>query len=90
MSLEKLNEMERAGVAIHVFGPGFLGSYAKNWNITAKKTYEGVELNIAITNPTLEGAIDDIYTRWVKAAIGLPNHSLLQIEHKTLDNEIPF
>lgn len=98
--MNKLIEMEQAGIAIYVFGPGYLGSYAKNWNIQAKKIDDGMELNISTSALTLPAAIDDVYERWIKATTGLPNHSLKQIEHRPpfndptldhrLDDEIPF
>lgn len=101
--MEKLIEMERAGVALYVFGPGFLGSYHKYWNIQAKKEDAGIKLEISTTHADLPTAIDDIYEKWVAATKGLPQHGLKQIEHESVKytkenppvyndhgNEIPF
>lgn len=102
--MEKLVEMERAGVSLYIFGPGWLGTYAKQWSVHAKKLEDGITLEIITQADDLQAAIDDTYEKWVSATRGLPNHGLKQIEHYetppssteevkqalNLDDEIPF
>lgn len=97
--MEKLIEMANAGVGLHIFSPTFLGSYQKDWHITAKREDDGIKLEITSSGPGLGVVIDDIYEKWVKATKGMPHLGLRQIEHQpfdrmpspdALDAEIPF
>lgn len=97
--MEKLVEMANAGVGLHIFGPAFVGTWQKDWSITAKREDDGIKLEISSEGPDLAAAVDDIYEKWVTATKGMPHLGLRQIEHQpfgrmpspdALDAEIPF
>lgn len=90
--MEKLIEMMNAGVAIALYG-GHEYVYRGGWSITAKRTDDGIALEIKVTGDSLRLCIDDLYEKWLSATgRGLPTHSLKQIEYTppALDDEILF
>jgi len=91
--MEKLIEMMNAGVAIALYG-GREYIYQGGWSIAAKRTDDGIALEIKVTGDSLQLCIDDLYEKWLSATgRGLPSHSLKQIEYvppAPLDDEIPF
>lgn len=91
--MEKLIELANAGVSLAIFsGKDFI--YGSKWNFTAKKSDDGIALEIKVQGNDLETCIDDLYERWLSATgRGLPHHSLKQIEYVAppqLDDDIPF
>jgi hypothetical protein len=91
--MEKLIEMMNSGVNVSVWGNEI---YKNQWHICAKKELDGVAFAVTVTNPHLEYAIEEVYSKWIGGTRGLPAHSLNQIDYIPpaapidLNDEIPF
>jgi len=76
--MEKLIEMDAAGVVLRIYSPSF-STYSKKWDIAALREADGVKLEITVQSETLGEAIDEVYAKWLVATRGLPQHSLRQL-----------
>lgn len=91
--MNKLIEMENAGVNFSIYGGPYWG---RKWHVTAKREDDGIKLEIVSKHRDLETAIDDVYEKWLAVTShGARNLGLNQIDYvpltsTNLDDEIPF
>lgn len=94
MTLEEIATfIEENKIEVSIFSPAFT---LHNWNVTWKKTVDGMKLEISKNSPSLSDAMREAFAAWSTATRrGIPELTTAQLEHnpqrsEDLDDEIPF